>query len=104
MTEDTAENREFTKPLKIEVKSFWLIVVGEEDPLHPTGLSPSEQERCENHPAIHQAGHCDDVALWLKRTDVLLAPSEREGMPVGVMEALCMGGRSSVEMSAAPVN
>lgn len=64
------------------------IVIGELDPLHPSGLSEAEWKTFLNHPAISWQRTQDDVLPWLDLSDAMLFPTSREGMPVSVMEAL----------------
>jgi glycosyltransferase involved in cell wall biosynthesis len=68
-----------------------LLLMGARDKLHPTGLTPEEERRLKNSPRITDLGWQDDVRKWLAVTNVLIAPSCREGMPVSLMEALAMG-------------
>ena len=64
------------------------IVIGERDPLHPTGLSDEEWTAFEQHSGIRFLGVQDDVLPYLDAADAMLFPTSREGMPVSVMEAL----------------
>ncbi len=64
------------------------IVIGEVDPIHPTGLAASEWAAYRRHPAILRMGVQDDVLPFLDVADAMLFPTQREGMPVSVMEAL----------------
>lgn len=64
------------------------IVIGERDPLHPTGLTDAEWAQFEAHSAIRFLGVQDDVLPYLDAADAMLFPTSREGMPVSVMEAL----------------
>jgi glycosyltransferase involved in cell wall biosynthesis len=68
-----------------------LLVVGGSDPLHPTGLTGEEEKLFKASPQIKAVGNCDNVERYLAATDVMVLPSYREGMPVGLMEALAMG-------------
>lgn len=89
------------KGFDLVVRAFWevrrtqtnlhLLVIGEKDPIHPTGLTPQEMARYTSDPFIVRTGWQSDVLPWLDRSDVMVFPSEREGMPVCVMEALARG-------------
>lgn len=70
-----------------------LLIVGDKDPLHPTGLTLEEEEKMEAAPAILRCGWQKDVTPFLAVTDALVHPSSREGIPVGCMEAIAMGVR-----------
>ena len=68
-----------------------LIVVGAVDKLHGSGLSAAEWQEVRANKHIHLLGWQADVAPWLAIPDLCVFPSEREGMPVNLMEALAMG-------------
>lgn len=68
-----------------------LLVVGGGDPLHPTGLTREEEAAMRASAQIVAVGYCPDVEHYLRAADVTVLPSFREGMPVGLMEALAMG-------------
>lgn len=68
-----------------------LLLIGARDPLHPTGLSLEEEAALRDSPAVVNAGYRQDVASCLAGADLLVFPSQREGMPVCLMEALAMG-------------
>jgi glycosyltransferase involved in cell wall biosynthesis len=68
-----------------------LIVVGAIDEVHGSGLSSGEWQRLVMNDRIHLLGWQADVAPWLLTADLCVFPSEREGMPVNVMESLAMG-------------
>jgi glycosyltransferase involved in cell wall biosynthesis len=86
------------KGFDLAVRTFWrlkqdiplvrLVTVGSLDPLHPTGLSPAEWRRYHDDREIVRAQTQRDVMPWLDMADLMLFPTEREGMPVCVMEAL----------------
>jgi glycosyltransferase involved in cell wall biosynthesis len=83
------------------IRAFWLarerlpecrlMLVGERDPVHPSGLDAAELQRLRSDSAIAACGWQPDVSDYLAASDVCLFPSEREGMPVCLMEALSMG-------------
>jgi len=64
------------------------IVIGEVDPIHPTGLTPEEWASYQENPSILRMGVKYDVLPYLDLADAYLFPTKREGMPVSVMEAL----------------
>jgi len=68
-----------------------LLVLGTFDALHPSGLSEAEVQALETNNRVIMAGWQANVADWLSIADLCVFPSEREGMPVCLMEALCMG-------------
>lgn len=67
---------------------FHWLVIGEDDPLHPSGLDDKEWALLRNHPAVHLAGPMEEVLPAYDAADALLFPSSREGMSVAIMEAL----------------
>jgi glycosyltransferase involved in cell wall biosynthesis len=69
----------------------WLMLIGEPDAAHRSGLTVAEQRIVNGHPRILRLGWREDVAHCLAAADVMLLPSRREGMPVTAMEALAVG-------------
>ncbi|ADE55001.1 glycosyltransferase [Coraliomargarita akajimensis] len=76
------------KELGLEVR---LLLVGSMDPLHESGLTDGELERLRTDPAILSPGWQKSIGEWLFISDLFVFPSEREGMPVCLMESLAMG-------------
>lgn len=68
-----------------------LLLLGEPYTVHPTGLSESEQSAFDQCPGVIRMGWVNNVQSYLALADLNLFPSEREGMPVNLMESLCMG-------------
>src|SRR5436190_23345297 len=68
-----------------------LLLVGERDPLHPTGLSALEERSVQENPDVVSVGWVSDVSKYLAVAQVNVFPSSREGMPVNLMESLAMG-------------
>ena len=68
-----------------------LLLVGSTDPIHPTGLTPVEEDARGKSAQIVDAKHRSDVWRYLAISDAMVFPSQREGMPVCSMEALAMG-------------
>lgn len=83
------------------LRAFWkirasipdcrLMLVGGRDPIHAFGLEPAELRRMTADPQVIACGWQADVSPFLAVADACLFPSEREGMPVCLMEALSMG-------------
>jgi glycosyltransferase involved in cell wall biosynthesis len=69
----------------------WLLLVGEADAAHRSGLSADELRSVAADPRIVRAGWQWDVAPYLDAADVSVLPSIREGMPVSAMESLALG-------------
>lgn len=86
------------KGFDLVVRAFWeagrsdlkmkLMVLGEFDSVHPSGLTGVELNRFHTDTRIIRAGWQTNVLPWLDCSDVMVFPSAREGMPVSVMEAL----------------
>jgi glycosyltransferase involved in cell wall biosynthesis len=68
-----------------------LLLIGSKDPLHPTGLRPGEYEELIHSERVVDVGWRNDTDTLLAISDVAVLPSQREGMPVCLMEALAMG-------------
>ena len=68
-----------------------LLLIGARDPLHPTGLSQTEEAEWRHSPQIIDVGWTTHVERYLALSYVVVFPSQREGMPVSLMEALAMG-------------
>ncbi|MGY3211427.1 glycosyltransferase [Mucilaginibacter sp. HD30] len=68
-----------------------LLIIGGEDPIHSSGLNLQELVEYKNNEHIVKIDFTADVNLYLSIADVFVFPSEKEGMPVCIMEALSMG-------------
>jgi glycosyltransferase involved in cell wall biosynthesis len=68
-----------------------LILVGTKDKIHKTGLTSSEIKEIENCRGIIQIGWQKDVERYLSIAHVNVFPSDKEGIPVNLMESLSMG-------------
>jgi len=89
------------KGFNLVVQAFWqsfgsnsaakLVVCGEFDALHPSGLSDDEVNRFKADENIIKLGWTNEVNRYLAVSDVVVFPSEREGVPVNLMESLAMG-------------
>jgi len=72
-------------------KNIKLLLIGGEDPAHGTGLSKEETIKMEGCKNMINLGFRSDVEKFLSITDLFVFPSEKEGMPVCIIEALAMG-------------
>jgi glycosyltransferase involved in cell wall biosynthesis len=68
-----------------------LLIVGNRDPLHPTGLTADEDRWLRHTAAIRITGFTDNPEKYLAAADYFVLPSVREGLSTAIMEALCMG-------------
>jgi glycosyltransferase involved in cell wall biosynthesis len=68
-----------------------LLLIGDKDPMHPTGLRPEEEENLRRLPSVSAVGWQKDVPRFLAIAQVNVFPSVREGMPINLMESLAMG-------------
>ncbi len=74
-----------------EYEHLKLILLGQPYRVHPSGLSETETTAMQAHPGIIKMGWVNNVQDYLIAADAMLFPSEREGMPVNLMEAQSMG-------------
>ncbi len=68
-----------------------LLLVGEKDRIHPTSLKPRYEKALKTDPSIIRVGWRENVQEYLAISDLNVFPSEREGLPVNLMESLAMG-------------
>lgn len=67
-----------------------LLLIGGKDKAHPTGLTDDEERWAMQSRHIIPVGFTHEVAKYLSITDVFVFPSEKEGVPVCIIEALAM--------------
>lgn len=68
-----------------------LLLIGDKDYIHETGLNQTEESLLSQIPSIHQIGWSAHIENYLAIADVNVFPSEREGFPVNLLESLSMG-------------
>lgn len=68
-----------------------LLLVGEKDRIHPTSLKAKYERALRSDPAIIKVGWRENVQEYLAVSQLNVFPSEREGLPVNLMESLAMG-------------
>ncbi|MDR6733849.1 glycosyltransferase [Sphingobacterium sp. 2149] len=68
-----------------------LLLIGGVDPAHSTGLSEKEMDKMNSCKNIIRLGFESAVENFLSIADLFVFPSEKEGMPVCIIEALAMG-------------
>lgn len=73
------------------IKNVKLILVGGKDEIHRTGLSKKEEKYLETAKKIIKTGFTGNVNQYLSISDLFVFPSNKEGMPVSIMEAIAMG-------------
>jgi glycosyltransferase involved in cell wall biosynthesis len=67
---------------------FWLI--GEIDKENPSSIKNEDLVKWIRDPHIYYHGATDNIRKFLERTDCVVLPSYREGMPRVIMEAMAM--------------
>jgi len=67
-----------------------LILIGGEDVAHSTGLNDIEENWIKENNSVVNIGFSSKVQEYLSITDLFVFPSEKEGMPVCIIEALAM--------------
>ena len=72
-------------------KKLHLILCGTLDPVHDSGVTGAELEDIKADPHITDLGWISNIESYLSISDICIFPSEREGVPVSLMEALSMG-------------
>lgn len=68
-----------------------LLLVGEKDRIHPTSLKARFERALRSDPSIIKVGWRENVQDYLALAQLNVFPSEREGLPVNLMESLAMG-------------
>lgn len=68
-----------------------LILVGDFDRLHNSGLSKYEYEILKQDPNVLITGFTNDVRDFITRIHLHIYPSRREGVPISVIETMSMG-------------
>jgi glycosyltransferase involved in cell wall biosynthesis len=81
----------FKKLTEKHPNKFNLILIGGIDPIHHTGLNPSEEIFYKTSKDIKNIGFTTNVEKYLSITDVFLFPSKKEGLPTCILESLAMG-------------
>ncbi len=67
---------------------FWLI--GEIDRENPSAVRNDDLMKWVRDPSIHYHGATDNIRKYIERSDCIVLPSYREGMPRVIMEAMSM--------------
>lgn len=70
---------------------YHLLLIGDKDFIHESGLKQIEEDLISHIPAIHQIGWMANIENFLAIADINVFPSIREGLPVNLMESLAMG-------------
>lgn len=72
------------------VQNIKLMLIGGPDNAHPTGLTEDEERWVKENESVINVGFSSKVQDYLSITDLFVFPSEKEGMPVCIIEALAM--------------
>lgn len=83
--------RTFFKLAEAYTGKFKLILIGGIDPAHKTGLTADEEEKLFKHKDVINIGFTNQVNIYLAITDLFFFPSQKEGVPICITEALAMG-------------
>ncbi|MEO6132321.1 MAG: glycosyltransferase family 4 protein, partial [Saprospiraceae bacterium] len=67
---------------------FWL--VGEIDKENPSSISNEDLMKWIRDPKIHYHGATENIRKFIEKSDCIILPSYREGMPRVIMEAMAM--------------
>lgn len=70
---------------------YHLLLIGDKDYIHESGLNSIEEALLSHIPSIHQIGWVANIENFLAIADINVFPSSREGLPVNLMESLSMG-------------
>jgi glycosyltransferase involved in cell wall biosynthesis len=68
-----------------------LLLIGEKDRIHPISKKQGLEKALRDDPNIIKVGWKENVQDFLAISDINVFPSEREGLPVNLMESLSMG-------------
>jgi glycosyltransferase involved in cell wall biosynthesis len=83
--------RSFVKLTNEFPDKFILLLIGDKDEIHLTGLTKQEEIDLIKDRSIIHVGYISEVETYLSISDVFLFPSKKEGLPVCIVEALAMG-------------
>jgi glycosyltransferase involved in cell wall biosynthesis len=67
---------------------FWII--GEIDKENPSAVSNEDLMKWIRDPSIHYHGATENIRKYIERSDCIVLPSYREGMPKVIMESMAM--------------
>ncbi|MFT5972043.1 MAG: glycosyltransferase involved in cell wall biosynthesis [Cryomorphaceae bacterium] len=77
--------------LKEKHSDIKLLLIGEKDRIHPTSKQQRFEKALKEDSDIVRVGWKENVQDYLAIADLNVFPSEREGLPVNLMESLSMG-------------
>jgi glycosyltransferase involved in cell wall biosynthesis len=77
--------------LKEQHDRIKLLLIGEKDRIHPTSKQQRFEKALKEDKDIVRVGWKENVQDYLAISDLNVFPSEREGLPVNLMESLSMG-------------
>jgi glycosyltransferase involved in cell wall biosynthesis len=75
------------RQLKGEGRAIRFLLAGDPDPGNPAAVPESELHGWVADGTVEWLGHVEDMPALFARTDVVVLPSYREGLPKGLIEA-----------------
>jgi glycosyltransferase involved in cell wall biosynthesis len=75
------------RQLKGEGRAIRFLLAGDPDPGNPAAVPESELQGWVADGTVEWLGHVDDMPALFARTDIVVLPSYREGLPKGLIEA-----------------
>jgi len=82
---------EAARQIKRMEKAVNFVIVGNLDKENPASVSHNELLKWIDEDVITYEGYAEDVRDWISKSDCIVLPTYREGMPKIIMEAMSMG-------------
>lgn len=82
---------EAARQVKLLGQSANFVIVGNLDKENPASVSHAELLNWIDEDVITYEGYAEDVREWISKSDCIVLPTYREGMPKIMMEAMAMG-------------
>lgn len=75
------------RQLKAEGRDIRFLLAGDPDPGNPAAVPEADVRGWVDEGVVEWLGHVDDMPALFARTDIVVLPSYREGLPKGLIEA-----------------